>query len=225
MPVNSPEQPVGTPALETVGGTGILPVVVIDDPDAAAPLAETLLQTGLSCVEVTLRTRAGQAAIRALARYPELLVGAGTVLDVAQADMCVEAGARFVVSPGFDRAVVEHCLELGVPVLPGVATPSEMLQARSYGLGTVKFFPAEQAGGLAFLDSVTSAIADLRFVPTGGIGARNAGDYLAKSYIAAVGGSWMVPRALLAAGAWEDIRRLCAEAAAVAADRRRGGTS
>lgn len=196
----------------------IVPVVVIDDADAAAPLADALLGAGLTCVEVTLRTAAALPALRVLAGVPGLVVGAGTVLDPDQVDRALDAGARFAVSPGLDPEVVERCQQLGVAPLPGTATASEVLRARRLGLRAVKFFPAEQNGGLPALSSIAAAIPDVRFVPTGGIGPDDVPRYLASAAVLAVGGTWVAPRALLRAGDWERVRECCALAARLAAE-------
>ncbi|MEU8242523.1 bifunctional 4-hydroxy-2-oxoglutarate aldolase/2-dehydro-3-deoxy-phosphogluconate aldolase [Actinoplanes missouriensis] len=175
-------------------GHAVVPVVVLDDPGRAAALGEALAGGGLPIAEVTLRTPGALAGIAAMAENPDLLVGAGTVLTAAQAEAAVEAGARFVVSPGLSRAVVERCRALGVPVLPGVATATEVLAAADLGLDAVKFFPAATSGGAPAVAALAAVFADMRFVPTGGITAANAGEYLALPSVLAVGGSWMVPR-------------------------------
>jgi 2-dehydro-3-deoxyphosphogluconate aldolase/(4S)-4-hydroxy-2-oxoglutarate aldolase len=183
----------------------LVPVVVADDPDSAEPLADALVAGGLPVAEVTFRTAAAAEVIERMARRGDLLVGAGTVISPAQVDRAVDAGARFVVSPGLSRAVVERALERGVLPLPGVATASEIMSAVGLGLGVVKFFPAEVAGGVAAIRALAAPFAWLSFVPTGGIGPANLADYLAIPAVAAVGGSWMVPRDLVAAG---DVQRL-----------------
>ncbi|BAL89872.1 putative KDPG and KHG aldolase [Actinoplanes missouriensis 431] len=175
-------------------GHAVVPVVVLDDPGRAAALGEALVGGGLPIAEVTLRTPGALAGIAAMAENPDLLVGAGTVLTAAQADAAVEAGARFVVSPGLSRAVVERCRALRVPVLPGVATATEVLAAADLGLDAVKFFPAATSGGAPAVAALAAVFAGMRFVPTGGITAANAGEYLALPSVLAVGGSWMVPR-------------------------------
>jgi len=196
----------------------IVPIIVIDDAHGAPPLADALLGAGLTCVEVTLRTAAALPALRILAGVPGLTVGAGTVLDPDQVDHSLDAGARFVVSPGLDLDVVERCRQLGVSALPGVATPSEVLRARRYGLKAVKFFPAEQIGGLPALTSMAAAIPDMRFVPTGGIGPDDARRYLTSPAVMAVGGTWIAPRDMLAAGDWERVRERCELAARIVAE-------
>jgi 2-dehydro-3-deoxyphosphogluconate aldolase/(4S)-4-hydroxy-2-oxoglutarate aldolase len=211
----------GTPATGDVFGQlaamRVIPVVVLDDSAAAAPLAGALADAGLPCAEITLRTAAGEAAISIMAQQRNLLVGAGTVLDAGQADHAVEAGARFIVSPGFDEEVVRRCQELSVPVLPGAATATEIQRARRAGLRVVKFFPAETLGGVHALDALSAPFPDMRFIPTGGISPGNLPPYLARSVVLAVGGSWMVPRQLIADRDWAQVTRLARDAARLAA--------
>ncbi|MBS2966280.1 bifunctional 4-hydroxy-2-oxoglutarate aldolase/2-dehydro-3-deoxy-phosphogluconate aldolase [Actinocrinis puniceicyclus] len=205
-------------ALARLHAAGVVPVIVIDDVAAARPLADLLAGAGLDCVEITLRTEAAPSALRAVAERGDLLVGAGTVLEPDDVERCVDAGARFIVSPGLDPQVVERCQSLGVTVLPGVATASELLCARRRGLRAVKFFPAEPAGGLPALTALAAAVPDLRFMPTGGVGPDNLRRYLREPAVLAVGGSWMAPRDLLAARDWSEIGARCAHAAGVAAE-------
>ncbi|HOZ60272.1 MAG TPA: bifunctional 4-hydroxy-2-oxoglutarate aldolase/2-dehydro-3-deoxy-phosphogluconate aldolase [Nakamurella multipartita] len=180
--------------LATLARHVLVPVVVIDDARSADPLGDGLVAGGLPVAEVTLRTPAGLAALDRLAGRGDLLVGAGTVVTVAQVDDAVRAGAAFVVSPGLSRPVVERCLEHGVLPLPGVVTATEVQAALELGLTTVKFFPAESSGGVAAIRALSAPFGDLRFMPTGGIGPGNLADYLAVPAVQAVGGSWMVPR-------------------------------
>lgn len=195
---------------------GIVPVVEVPDAALAVPLADALAAAGIPCAEVTFRTTAAAEAIRRLRdARPGLLVGAGTVLTVAQVEEAVAAGAAFVVSPGFGRAVVERCLEAGLPVLPGVCTPTEVQAALDAGLTTLKLFPAEAVGGVAYLRALASPFGQVRFVPTGGIDAANLASYLALPNVAACGGSWFVRRELLERGDWTAVERLAAEAAAI----------
>ena len=214
----SGEQPPGV--LERLGAIGVVPVVVLDDADSAGPLADALLAGGLDCAELTLRTPAAERAVRAMADRTELLLGVGTVLEPEQAERCAAEGARFVVSPGYDDAVVERCQRLGVPVLPGTATATEVLRARRAGLRTVKFFPAETSGGLAALRALAAPFHDMRFVPTGGIGPDNAEGYLRTPAVLAVGGSWMVPRELVRERRWDEVTRLSALAVRTVAEAR-----
>lgn len=172
----------------------LVPVVVIDDARAAVSLGEALVDGGLPVAEVTFRTSAGPESLRRLADRGDLLVGAGTVLTPAQVDQAVDCGARFIVSPGLSRAVVERCLEHGVLPLPGAVTATEVQAALELGLTTVKFFPAESSGGAAAVRSLAAPFTGVGFMPTGGIGPNNLADYLTLPAVRAVGGSWMVPR-------------------------------
>lgn len=181
-------------------------MVVLTNAEDAAPLGDALLDGGLRCVEVTFRTDAAAAAIQTLAKRPEMLVGAGTVLTRDQVDRAVDAGARFVVSPGFGPAVVARCQELGVPVFPGVASATEIMMALDAGLDTVKFFPAEQLGGAAMVKALAAPFRSVRFIPTGGVTTANLAGYLALPSVLAVGGTWMVAPDLLAAGRWDEVR-------------------
>lgn len=177
----------------------LVPVIEIPDPDLAEPLADALLEGGLPCAEITFRTDGAAEAITTIARrHPQLLVGAGTVLSTEQVDQALEAGAQFVVSPGFNPAVVEHALNRGTTVLPGVCTPTEVEMARQHGLDMVKFFPAEPAGGARYLKALTGPYGFLGFVPTGGIDSEKLEGYLALRQVVAVGGSWMAPFDVLA---------------------------
>ena len=209
--------------LEKIKRIGIVPVIAMEDAARAPALARALLAGGLPCAEVTFRTAAGEEAIRRIAKEaPEILVGAGTVLSVEQAERAIKAGAKFIVSPGFNPEVVACCIEQGIPVIPGCATPTEMEKAMTFGLTNLKFFPAEQLGGLAYLKAVSAAYPMLRFVPTGGIGPHNLREYLGFEKILACGGSWMCPKALIDAGRFEEITRLCGEAAGIR-DQESGG--
>ena len=190
----------------------VLPVVVIDSAGAAEALGRALLAGGVRQVEVTLRTPEALAALRILASLPGLRAGAGTVLTVDQVGAVVEAGAEFVVSPGLDEGVVAACRRHGVPAIPGVATATELMRASSLGLRTVKFFPAEQAGGVAAVAALSAVFADMRFVPTGGINAERAAAYAALPSVVAVGGSWMVPQEVLVSGDFARVEQLCGQA-------------
>jgi 2-dehydro-3-deoxyphosphogluconate aldolase/(4S)-4-hydroxy-2-oxoglutarate aldolase len=206
--------------LERIGAAGVVPVVVLERADDAAALGAELARGGLPCVEVTLRTPAAMAAIERLAGEPALLVGAGTVLEPAQVDRAVEAGAGFIVSPGLDVAVVRRCRALGVPVLPGVATPTEAMSAMAEGLDVVKLFPAGPLGGLAMAAALAGPFPHLRLVPTGGIGLADVPAYLAAPNVLAVGGTWVAPAALVREGRFAEIaQRAAAAAEAVAACR------
>jgi 2-dehydro-3-deoxyphosphogluconate aldolase/(4S)-4-hydroxy-2-oxoglutarate aldolase len=195
-----------TQALELIAAGRILPVVVLEDASGAEPLATALLEGGLRAIEVTFRTDAAAAAIAGITKYTEeMLVGAGTVLTAEQADRAVEAGARFVVTPGFGPAVVRRCQELGVPVFPGVATATEIQMALDAGLSTVKFFPAEQLGGVAMVKALAAPFRSVRFIPTGGVNPGNIASYLAVPSVVAVGGTWMVAPDRLAAKDWTGV--------------------
>ena len=192
---------------------GVVPVVVLEDTKDAVPLAKALVEGGLPCAEVTFRTEAAEESIRLMAeQFPEMLVGAGTVLTTEQVDAAVGAGAKFIVSPGFDPKIVDYCLEKDIPVFPGCITPSEVAQAVKRGLKVVKFFPAEQAGGVAMIKAMAAPYTQMKFMPTGGINAKNINSYLAFDKILACGGSWMVKKDLVAAGEFDKIRDLTKEA-------------
>lgn len=202
--------------LERLAAGRLVPVVVLDDAADAGPLADALVAGGLPVAEVTFRTAAAADSIRVMADRGDILVGAGTVLTAAQVDQAVDAGARYIVSPGTSRAVVERAQELGVPVLPGAISATEVQAALELGLTTVKFFPAGTSGGAAAIAALAAPFGGVRFVPTGGVGVRNLGEYLALPAVAAVGGSWMVPRDLVRAGDVEGVRSLVVDAVALA---------
>ncbi len=199
--------------VEVVAAARLVVVVVLDDVRSAAPLGQALADGGLRCVEVTLRTEAAVPAIEAMAGIQGLTVGAGTVLTTAQVDQAVAAGARFVVSPGFDRAVVDRCRKLGVPAFPGVATATEIQAAVAAGVDVVKFFPAGLLGGPAMLAALSAPFPGIRFIPTGGVDQHNAAGYLAVPSVVAVGGTWVAPRSVVRAGDWPAVRQLAAAAA------------
>ncbi len=203
-------------ALDELAQHRLVPVVVIDDAADAPTLGAALVAGGLPVAEITCRTRAAADAIRALADRGDVLVGAGTVLTTAQVDVAVAAGAQFVVSPGTSPAVVERCHEHGVAVLPGAVTASEVQTAIELGLDAVKFFPAGTSGGAAAIEALAAPFADMRFVPTGGVGPANLAQYLALPAVAAVGGSWMVPRDLVGDRAHDALRTLVVDAVALA---------
>ena len=199
--------------LEKLGQYGIVPVVVLNDSKDAAPLADALCDGGLACAEVTFRTEAAADSIRIMTeKHPEMLVGAGTVLTTKQVDEAVEAGAKFIVSPGLNPTIVKYCIEKNIPITPGVATPSEMEQAIELGLNLVKFFPAEPSGGLAMINAVAAPYTMLKFMPTGGINPNNVKDYLNSDKIFACGGSWMVKGNLINNGNFDKIKELTKEA-------------
>lgn len=206
----------GVAVLDRLTALTLVPVVVVDDAADAVPLVQALRDGGLPVAEITFRTAAGPDAIRAVvdAGLAEdgALVGAGTVTTAAEVDTAVGAGARFVVSPGFSQAVVDRCREHGVTVVPGVVTPTEIQAALDVGLSTVKFFPAASSGGPAAIKALAGPFPQVRMVPTGGVGPENLGDYLALPTVAAVGGSWMVPRAAIRGHDFTEIRRLTEDA-------------
>lgn len=192
---------------------GVVPVVVLEDAKDAVPLAAALVEGGLPCAEVTFRTEAAEESIRLMTeQFPEMLVGAGTVLTVEQVDAAVRAGAKFIVSPGFDAEIVDYCLKNEIPVFPGCISPSEVAQAVKRGLKVVKFFPAEPAGGISMIKAMAAPYAGLKFMPTGGINAKNLGEYLSCDKIVCCGGSWMVKRELIKTGEFNKIRQLTEEA-------------
>ena len=195
---------------------GIIPVVVLEDSKDAKPLGKALMEGGLPCAEVTFRTAAAEESIKIMAeKFPDMLVGAGTVLTLEQADRAVAAGAKFIVSPGLNPDVVAHCVKKGIPITPGTCTPSDVEKALTFGLDVVKFFPAEPAGGLNFIKAIAAPYVGVKFMPTGGINAGNVRDYLKYDRIVACGGSWMVKGDLIKAGDFEKIRKLTAEAAEI----------
>ena len=195
----------------------LVPVVVLDDAADADALAGALVAGGLPVAEVTFRTAAAEESIRVMAGRGDILVGAGTVLTVEQVDVAVAAGASYIVSPGLSRAVVERCQELGVLALPGAVTATEVQAALELGLTTVKFFPAGTSGGAPAIKALAAPFGHVTFVPTGGVGPKNLGEYLAVPSVAAVGGSWMCPRDLVVAGDFAAITALTVEAVALAA--------
>ncbi|MFI5800022.1 bifunctional 4-hydroxy-2-oxoglutarate aldolase/2-dehydro-3-deoxy-phosphogluconate aldolase [Streptomyces sp. NPDC051677] len=197
---------------DVLAGARIMPVLTVPDLATAAPLADALTAGGARCAEVTFRTPDAEQVLKAMAAHGGLAVGAGTILTPEQAERAVAAGADFVVSPGFDADVVETCRELGVPVVPGVATATELMDALRAGLDTVKLFPAEPLGGLRTLRALAAPFPGMRFVPTGGIDASRLPSYLADPAVLAVGGSWMATPAHLGRGDYAEIRRLTAEA-------------
>jgi len=199
--------------LERLEKIGIVPVIKIDDAEKAVPLAKALAAGGIPCAELTFRTaQAAQAIKRITQEVPEVLVGAGTVLTPGQVDQAIEAGAQFIVSPGLNPKVVAYCVQKGVPITPGCSSPSDIEQALELGLDVVKFFPAEQAGGLEYIKAISAPYSSLKFMPTGGINANNISKYIAFEKILACGGSWMAGTDLIDAGNFEKIRVLSREA-------------
>ena len=199
---------------ERLEETGIIPVVSIDNVKDAVPLAKALYDGGLSCVEVTFRTKTAKEAIAAISRdLPEMFILAGTVLSAEQADEAMEAGASVIVAPGLNPKVAAHCSEKGYPYIPGICTPSEIELARELGYRDLKFFPAEASGGVRMLDALHAPYGDVRFMPTGGISLHTAGEYLARDYILCIGGSWIARPEMISEGRFEEIRQLASQAA------------
>lgn len=202
---------------ERFAALGVVPVVVLNDVKDALPLAQALVEGGLPCAEVTFRTDAAEESIRQMAeKYPDMLVGAGTVLTTDQVDRAVKAGAKFIVSPGFDPEIVDYCLDKDIPVFPGCITPSEVAQAVKRGLKVVKFFPAEQFGGVSTIKALAAPYTMVKFMPTGGVSTKNLKDYLECDKILCCGGSWMVKGDLVKAGEFDKIRELTKEAVELA---------
>lgn len=196
--------------LEQMECTGIVPVIKLTNTDDAVNLAKALYDGGIHCAEVTFRAAGADRVISQMVQaYPDMLVGAGTVLTTEQCDKAVAAGAKFCVAPGLNPAVVKHCLDKGIPFVPGVANGSQIEQAMELGLDFVKFFPAEQAGGLAYIKAIAAPYSSMKFMPTGGINENNLNTYLSFKKIVCCGGSWIVPDALVSAGKWEEITALC----------------
>lgn len=202
--------------LKALAKARIVPVVVLDDSAQAAPLADALIEGGLPVAEVTFRTAAAAESIRIMADRGDILLGAGTVLSIAQVDQAVAAGARYIVSPGLSRAVVERCQEHGVLALPGAVTATEVQAALELGLTTLKFFPAGTSGGPPAIKALAAPFGGVKFVPTGGISPKNLHGYLELDAVTAVGGSWMVPRDVVNAGNYAKITELTASAVALA---------
>lgn len=202
---------------EDIARYGVVPVVVLNDPAEALPVADALLKGGLPVAEVTFRTAAAEEAIRIIAaERPAMLVGAGTVLTIDQVDRAVAAGAKFIVCPGFDPEIVDYCIGKNIPVFPGCTTASEVAWGVKRGLTVLKFFPAEQCGGVATIKALCAAYVGVKFMPTGGIGPKNLKDYLSCDKIVCCGGSWMVKGDLIKAGRFDEIERLSREAVALA---------
>ena len=203
--------------LERLARAGVVPVVVIDDAKDAVPTANAMVAGGIDVMEITFRTAAATDAIEAVAKNcPDMLVGAGTILNLEQCKLAVARGAKFIVSPGFDARVVAWCIENGIAVTPGCVTPTEITAAVNMGLKVVKFFPANVYGGLNAMKNLSAPFVGVKFMPTGGVNAQNLREYIDAPFIHAVGGSWVCPKADIAAGNFEKITQLCAEAHAAA---------
>lgn len=201
--------------LEQFGKIGIIPVIVIDDAADAVPLGNALVNGGLPAAEVTFRTAAAKEAIASMAENcPDLLVGAGTILSVDMCKEAVAAGAKFIVTPGFDEEITRYCIENNIPVTPGCATPADVQACYRLGLRTVKFFPAESYGGIKTIKAISAPYHMMKFMPTGGISEKNLEDYLKEKMILCVGGSWMVKKDLISAKKFDEIEDLCKKAAA-----------
>lgn len=203
--------------LEEIHRLRVVPVVAVKDVKDADPLAQALIDGNLPCAEITFRTDAAEDSIHILAKRGDILVGAGTVLNIDQVKIAVDAGAKFIVSPGFNPKAVQYCLDNNIPVIPGVCTPSDISLALDFGLEVVKFFPAEAFGGLQTLKAISAPYSMVRFIPTGGIGPETLVEYLSFPKVFACGGSWMVTSDLISSGNFSEIRRLTREAVELAA--------
>ena len=191
----------------------VVPVVVLDKVEDAVPTARAMAAGGVDTMEITFRTACAPECIRAVAENcPEVLVGAGTIINLEQCKLAVEMGAKFIVSPGYSEEVVAWCVENGIPVAPGCVTPTEIMAALKHGLKMVKFFPANVYGGLNAMKNLSAPFVGIKFVPTGGVNTANIKEYIDAPFIHAVGGSWVCPKADIAAGNWEKITNLCLEA-------------
>lgn len=207
--------------LRKIGEFGIVPVVVLDDAKDAVPLAEALIKGGLPCAEVTFRTEAAEESIKIMSeKFPNMLIGAGTVLTTDQVDRAVAAGAKFIVSPGLNPKIVAYCVNKGIPITPGTSNASDIEAALEFGLDVVKFFPAEPAGGLKMIKALAAPYVGVKFMPTGGINAENVKSYLAYDRILACGGSWMVKGELVRNGEFDKIREMTAEAVQIVKESR-----
>lgn len=199
--------------MERLANSVVVPVVVLDKAEDAIPTAKAMAAGGVDTMEITFRTACAPEAIKAVAENcPDVLVGAGTVVNLEQCKLAVEMGAKFIVSPGFSEEVVSWCVENGIAVAPGCVTPTEIMGALKYGLTMVKFFPANVYGGLNAMKNLSAPFVGLKFLPTGGVNAANIKEYIDAPFIHAVGGSWVCPKADIAAGNWEKITNLCLEA-------------
>ena len=208
-------------ALERLRNAGVVPVVVLERAEDAVPAASAMLAGGVDVMEITFRTAAAAEAIRNVAaECPEMLVGAGTVLTVEQCEKAVALGAKFIVSPGFDVEIVDWCVERGVAVAPGCVTPTEIMAALKRGLSVVKFFPAGIYGGLKAMKALAAPFGQVKFIPTGGVSADNLAEYAAAPFVHAVGGSWLCPKADVAAGNFARIAELCAQSRRIVDDAR-----
>ena len=200
-------------AMEKLAACGVVPVVVLERAEDAVPTARAMAAGGIDVMEITFRTAAAADAIRAVSQQcPDMLVGAGTVITLEQCRTAVGCGAKFIVSPGYDEEVVAWCVEHDIPVTPGCVTPTEIMSAMKQGLKTVKFFPANIYGGLGAIKALSGPFGEMRFIPTGGVGMSNLAEFIRSPFIHAVGGSWVCPKAEIAAHDFERITELCREA-------------
>ena len=205
-----------TKTFEALSRIGVVPVITIDRPQDAVPLARALLNGGIGCAEITFRTASAEEAIERISgECQEMFVGAGTVLTVQQAEQAIRAGAQYIFARGFDAAVVDWCQEQGVPVLPGVATPTEINMALARGVKLLKFFPSEEIGGVRMLKALHAPYQEVQFIPTGGIKTGNLAEYLALPNVVACGGSWMATESMISEGKFDEIARLSREARAI----------
>ena len=199
--------------LKRLAQSGVVPVVVLEDAKDAVPTAKALLAGGIDVMEITFRTAAAADSIKAVAQEcPDMVVGAGTVINLEQCKLAVECGAKFIVSPGYDEETVAWCCDNGIPVTPGCVTPTEIMMALKHGLKVLKFFPANVYGGLSAIKSLAGPFGGVKFIPTGGVNAQNLAEFISSPYIHAVGGSWICPKADIAAGNFDKITALCKEA-------------
>lgn len=208
--------------LQLMKKSGVIPVVVLDDTAQALPIANALLAGGVSVMEITFRTAAAASSIKAVSEScPEMLVGAGTVVTLEQCKQALECGAKFIVSPGFDPEVVSWCVERNIPITPGCVTPTEIMTAMKLGLNVVKFFPAGVYGGLKAMKALAAPFGGVKFIPTGGVDAKNLKEYLEAPFVHAVGGSWLCPKKEIAAGNFDAVTALCREASEIVKEVRR----
>lgn len=199
--------------LKRLAQSGVVPVVVLEDAKDAVPTAKAILAGGIDVMEITFRTAAAADSIKAVAQEcPDMVVGAGTVINLEQCKLAVECGAKFIVSPGYDEETVAWCCDNGIPVTPGCVTPTEIMMALKHGLKVLKFFPANVYGGLSAIKSLAGPFGGVKFIPTGGVNAQNLAEFISSPYIHAVGGSWICPKADIAAGNFDKITALCKEA-------------
>ncbi len=199
--------------LKRLAQSGVVPVVVLEDAKDAVPTAKAMLAGGIDVMEITFRTAAAADSIKAVAQEcPDVVVGAGTVVNLEQCKLAVECGAKFIVSPGYDEETVAWCCDNGIPVTPGCVTPTEIMMALKHGLKVLKFFPANVYGGLSAIKSLAGPFGGVKFIPTGGVNAQNLAEFISSPYIHAVGGSWICPKADIAAGNFDKITALCKEA-------------